>query len=336
MPGHDKCCVCEHELESKESGERLYPVRASERPFWSRIWWRIRETGFLMRYDQARAGIRYTGARIGFAELLWLLASAVPGVGHIYILKRRRIGLYMLCGTILAAVLAVLFYRSPISNLLGLGIVTASVISVFSVLYKYLDDYWSARDRKVNAASVAMIVFSFYALSYFLLVMAFYNSVFAVNVNIPVYIPEVSDGDRILVIREDGYGLGDAVVGSIEYNEREVLALGCVLGVSGDIIELKDGLYVNGKRAAIQAVPVNYDVSSYVEGQAAIRHVLWVGEDELWVPPSPGWIVGNPDNWLDAGRIKVDAVRGRAAAVIEPPEHRCIVRRLKGGADGTD
>ena len=249
LPGTRVCTRCRAQLILDENiaPEHLQPPRAGQYKKYRSIVY------FFNRLDDHQLG-KKTVTIAG--HLLFLLLSLIPGLGHM-VKGRRRAALAICCGWLSLMALIVLLYSSTLSGVL-LGMAIALHAFVFFDILDIRSRYPKILSQFFAATVIAVII----AISYFGL--QSYAHRFARIVISPCDFPQwhVQKQDSLLVTPGNNHGKGQLVYYHLPTSRRLRRGnlyfhlnwanhfLGCILGLSGDKIEVgTDGvIQINGNK----------------------------------------------------------------------------------------
>ena len=318
MPGVEQCCVCSTGLGSKAVTESVMPPRRKDRSFIERLRWSIRESRV---WAGARSGINAAGTPahgasipdwLGVREVVMIVLSVVPGLGHIFGNCDRRRGIQLLVATILAVGLGCLLIRTALSDILACAVVCLSAYSTAAIF----DSVWtrkvSDQSRLLARLGISLMIISVYASGY-MATRLVDNPVFTVvNVLAEDTNRYIAAGDTVLLRRADIFRRGDFIVGTSAAGS--VLMAGPVIGVPGDTVTVSNHIYVNGAPTGVTSgLPIS-----------ELFGTVQLTAGQYWVLPA--YINHNADNprqdLADAGVVMRDSIVGRGIAVTGPPNHR--------------
>lgn len=324
IPGIEKCCACSTALASERSPENLHPPRARDRSMRQWLTWIAKERACRSGIVERVSGGYSSTSRYwenfrtadfprlpSFRNLMSVLISVVPGLGHICIFDDARTGFRLLIGTLAALGFAALLYKTPISNLLLYCALGLSMFSVYSTVDRLFPIVRENARLMSRVATVLFIIASYLGL-HFLLTLALRPVGMMVDVEEQPLGSILSSGDSVLLLREESYHHGDIIAGNYG-------AFGPVIGMPGDRIMLSDRVYVNG-------VPTGTLIPFVANAENATSSTaeFTLAADEYWVMPVVEH-VGNIGMLVEAGQMRGNAVWGRAAVVVNPPAHRRLL-----------
>lgn len=334
MPGVRQCPVCSTSLEAKGKTESLLPPRAKDRTLRQRLSWGLGGSPEPSGMSRWLAGLRaMTVPRSQFSPWAWLtprsfamiMLSAIPGLGHIYLLNKKRVGRFMLLGSLAAVAVAAVLIRTPICDLLLYCVLSCSMFSMFAATDRLRGGSKHPDERLRAWVGIGLLVVCFYLGSYVTLRVALDPVLGFVQVLEGVQTQVVRPGDSLLLLRRGTFGRGDVVVAT----SQGAPIVGPIIAASGDHLVIGDRIYVNGRpvspgpQAMGEAVGqgAHYmDGQPYSPGQSAGRTLA---RGEYWVAPNFNYV---PDAQaeLAAGTIHSDNIIGRVVAITGPPSQRRI------------
>ncbi|MHB1455454.1 MAG: S26 family signal peptidase [Armatimonadota bacterium] len=345
IPGREDCLVCSSSMTPEAAEESLYPKRAKDRSLWERItWWlerrnpapRIQQpadrpnqvrtgeprslrgilTGAMPTFDawgNMRRNIeirRVRFPRLSIRQIGQLMASAIPGLGHMLVLKNRRRGILILLVTIVMILIAILSYQTGLSNLMVVLIVGLSMYSVWCVYVRFWIDSGDDRNSYQISLGVGLLVLAIYLSTYFTLMMVLSSFYLLVRLQVDPHFPQLADGDTTLVIRHTQLKRGDIIYRIVH---GDALTPGQIVGLPGDRIDI-------GQRVAINGVPMGRVIYPLATG---VEKSLILKGDQYWVTPADNleWF-DTPDILAGFCTIHQRDVWGRVIAITGPPERR--------------
>ncbi|MHB1001344.1 MAG: S26 family signal peptidase [Armatimonadota bacterium] len=347
IPGRDECLVCSSSMTSKTADESVYPTRAKDRSLWDRISWqfehRIPETQTQRIADRSNAlrsqaaqsargisssvtptfntwretlqNIRLNRIRFPrFSLRQWGLVSisVIPGLGHIFALKKNRLGILIILTAIGMLLTAVLSYRTSLADYMIVSVVGLSMYSVWCVYVRFWLDSGDDRSTYQISAGVGLMVLALYLSIYAALVLILSPRYMQVRLMADPFIPRLERGDTTLIRRHTRLKRGDLI-----YREVHAGALtpGYIVGVPGERIDIAERVYING-------VPVGRVI--YPEA-VNVNKTIVLKKDEYWVTPADNldWF-DTPDILAGFCTVNPSEVLGKVIAIIGPPGRRQV------------
>lgn len=348
MPGVKQCVVCSAALSAESSAQDVMPPRARDRTLRQRLRYTLESGGLMPRRpaggaaanDSAQAGwkrfaprlIRRVPFSLSFGGSLgWLnlrnlgqlLIAAIPGFGHWFVLGRPAVGKVIFLSCTAALLLAALFYRSELSNILVYGVQLASAVSVYSVMSHLVSIGAPRLSRARLAIGTGLLVAALYLGAYHGVILALSPFMQPVRVLQGAQGSIVGAGDTALLWRRGDISRGDVIVAWVSYN-GDFQNIGVVLGVPGDLVTISDRLYINEMPVAVE-LPMLRDGDNKRYWYSASNRVDYVLKpDEYWIVPdlNPALDI---ETLLREGTVRRDGIEGRIVAVINPPARRGLV-----------
>lgn len=294
----------------------MFPPRAKDRTLYERLRWSIASSSgwTFARERLARAADVTTGGWPGCRNIGLTLLSVIPGFGHFCVTGNRLLGLQILLGSLAAVVLAALLYRTRLADALALGVVGASIYSVWAAICEISARLRRGTGQPVPQFAILMLVIAAYFGSYTVGAVALRDTIWAERIAGEPNVAALSRGDTLLVRRMASYSRGDIVISA-----SGTLA-GAIVGIPGDFIEVRDGIYVNGIRTNILLPNIDWIEPG--------RHFLRLHEDHYWIMPVVQGDAQVPAHTLiSTGTIGGPGIRGRAIAIVAPPHRRQLLTR---------
>lgn len=329
LPGTEKCTVCSTSLAAKAPTESVMPPRARDRNALGRLSWRITNSDGWKNLRTGLSSIRVNiprpaprtrpRFRVGFnlRQIGCTIASIIPGMGHVLAMRKAGTGFIILLSSFLSLLLALVLYKTVLSDYLVIGVIGLSAFSVATTI----DAQWKVtsktRSRSLRHIGIVLVVVSLYLGTYVAVRSAMMPQITFVNVTMNISNTNIVARDQLLIRKMDRYYPGDIVMNNVAMYEAYGVAAGPVLGVPGDKVELLDQVYINGRPKGILT---NINPSSYVS--------KILSSDEYFVMPmfAEGELVADGPTILQAGSVRSSDIHGRVVAVTNPPAHRKLYR----------
>lgn len=347
IPGRDECLVCSSSLAAKPADESVYPARAKDRSLWDRISWRMDRqaqvpqvqrlversnemnsqaakhargissgvTPTFNTWRETLRNIRLNRMRFPrFTLLQWgqMGISVIPGLGHIFILKKNSLGALIIIATIAMLMTAVLSYKTSLADYMIFLTVGLSMYSVWCVCVRFWLD--SRDDRSVYQISigVALMVLALYLSIYAALMLIISPRYMFVRLMADPHIPRLERGDTTLIRRHTKINRGDLIYREVH---EGALTPGYIVGIPGERIDI-------GQRVSVNGVPFGRVI---FPGTEEISKTVILKKDEYWVTPADNldWFE-TPEMLIDFCTVNPSEVLGRVIAITGPPERRQI------------
>lgn len=300
-PGLTTCGVCASPLDGKASPRDVSPPRAKDRRLRATLEWEAQRTGISRLPLPPASSVRRAA----------LVACAlVPGVGMWVSSRGGRVAWLHHAASLALLTAGIALIRSPLSDVLFLGVFGLWVWSVTEGLDVLFPPNTNA-DLPLRRFGLALIAAAVLAGGYSVARVAASPWVWTMRVVQPVQSGLVRRGDSVLVRRLRGAPRrGDVVVASTGSEQYPTL-FGPVIGVPGDRLVIGAPVFVNGQPTIAS-----------VEGAGGVELVL--GPGEYWVRPFWHGNAGQ-GRGAAAGVVWGHNVRGRVVAVVYPRGRRARI-----------
>jgi len=310
-PGLERCGICSTPLTAKREPTAVYPPRARERSISQKILWTLQNDPHWVTIRRTLDRIPIKRERVvgGLRNAGRLLASVVPGFGHLLFLKRPAIGAGMLITSGVAVALAVLCYQSFLADLLACWVIALSIASVSTTANRIWAAGQSAAAR-MRRLAIPLLVFAAYLGGYVFLRAALQSVVSLARMAGPMHMGIVLREDNLLLWNLGELRRGDVIVAEANYHGGSVASLGIIIGLPGEAVHYIGGFYIHGRPARV-GLPIA-EPPAYIQGSAR-----QLQPDEYWV-----WLEGGGPRRSWTVVVRRRDIRGRAVAIIGPPGHR--------------
>jgi hypothetical protein len=336
IPGSERCCKCSALLAPDPVRVRIYPPRARDRTWGQRLRYALtgaRDWAYAdgsLRAHQPQTP-HHTTQR-GLQAAACILRSIIPGLAPPRTPGEVRRGRLMLLGSVAALALAVLSYRSWLSNVLLWSVVGLSAMSVAATVHELRTQGQVGDRNELVRIGIVLVVLAIYLAMYMAIQLSLTPLLIAVNLEAQPWGEGPASGDTLLIWRRGPLERGALVWATVRQEYGDVPNIGPVVGLPGDRIDVTDRVYLNGIRTRF-ALPTPVEA----QGVPAAGGVILTA-DEYWIMPAYYANEGNAQALLQAGRVVSADIHGRAVAVLGPAAHR---RRLGAqavlyGGDGHD
>jgi len=320
MPGLNRCVVCDREIGVSAPGKRLYPLRARDRSIWDRFRFRARrDWSRISLYAGRSTPLKKMPSPLSenppmrAREFGLALLSVIPGLGHIFVLEKRKTGACILLGSILALATGICLYAHSVSDVLFCSVILLSAFSVWSVVREFLKD----RGRRlVSDIGIALMVISIYLSTYVVVDIVLRPVGNIMSIVATPMTSRVSIHDSVLVVPLKEIKRGVIIVTTWH---GEGTGLGPILGMPGETVTLQDSrVYVNG-------IPTEI-VRRLGTGTNASIQTVKLNSNQIWIPPTIETGGTDIGMWLRLGVVERFNILGRVAAVVAPAAHRHVLQ----------
>lgn len=328
MPGLQQCVVCSTSLTASPEQESVMPPRARNRGFGDRVRIALDNAPALMSLRRwlSTQRQRALGSTLTTTGWSWLtpgafgliVLSAIPGFPQAFIMRCGFAGLTLFLAAMASLLLGACFYKTAFCDWMLWSVLALSAWSMLSAADYIRPGSRVGRDRYLALAGLCMLVVSIYAGGYLTLRLALSPVVSIVRLQVPLPGCGLQAGDSILTTRRSDYRRGDVIVAQVRWQDYAVPNAGRIIGMPGDVLTLRDRLYVNGRPVEARLPqPLRQDepVPAYEEGRIRLK------ANQYWVAPAFN-VSPSPQELLDTGRISRDDISGRVSAITGPAHRR--------------